>query len=251
MTNVVITTNTAPDITVGVVAVPGPQGPPGATGGQGLPVGGTTGQVLAKSSNVNYASSWIDKPGVTDGDKGDITVSSSGTVWVIDSHAVTNAKLAQVPPAMLKGNPSGTTADVQDIPIGTVKSMLALTKADVGLGNVDNTADAAKPISTAQSTVNSTKADKSTFVSVTTPLTGGGDISANRTIGIANFAGGVPGAVPASSGGTANFLRADGTWAPPPGGGTLTSAQVASMLQQVVLNASDPAPGPGVWLRRP
>ncbi|WP_246379572.1 discoidin domain-containing protein [Gluconacetobacter johannae] len=32
------------------------------------------------------------------------------------------------------------------------------------------------------------------------------------------FTAGLPGAAPASGGGTANFLRADGTWAAPPGG---------------------------------
>jgi hypothetical protein len=36
----------------------GPQGPPGATGGQGLPTGGATGQVLTKTSAVDYAANW-------------------------------------------------------------------------------------------------------------------------------------------------------------------------------------------------
>jgi hypothetical protein len=51
--------------------------------------------------------------------------------------------------------------------------VVTLVKADVGLGNVDNTSDAAKPISTAQAAVNAavaatvaTKADKLTTVSV-------------------------------------------------------------------------------------
>lgn len=49
-------------------------------------------------------------------------------------------------------------------------------------------------------------------ISTTAPLTGGGDLSANRTIAITEFAGTTPGSVPTSPGGTARFLRADGVW---------------------------------------
>ena len=45
--------------------VPGPAGPAGATGpaGPGVAVGGTTGQVLAKTSATNYATEWVDQTG--------------------------------------------------------------------------------------------------------------------------------------------------------------------------------------------
>jgi hypothetical protein len=44
--------------------------------------------------------------GVSDGDKGDITVSSSGTVWTIDNNAVTNAKINDVDWSKVTGEPT-------------------------------------------------------------------------------------------------------------------------------------------------
>lgn len=64
----------------------------------------------------------------------------------------------------------------------------------------------------------SDRALASRLINTTAPLTGGGDLSANRTLGINTFSGLLPGAVPTSAGGTTNFLRADGAWAAPGGG---------------------------------
>jgi hypothetical protein len=49
-------------------------------------------------------------------------------------------------------------------------------------------------------------------ISTTAPLTGGGDLSANRTLGVSVFASGASGIVPASGGNAAHYLSADGTW---------------------------------------
>jgi hypothetical protein len=61
----------------------------------------------------------------------------------------------------------------------------ALVKADVGLGNVDNTSDVNKPVSTAQQAALDLKADKATTITATgNGITGGGDLSINRTISL-------------------------------------------------------------------
>lgn len=52
-------------------------------------------------------------------------------------------------------------------------------------------------------------------IATTPPLTGGGDLSIDRTHAITSFSGSTPGAVPTSPGGTGTFLRADGSWAAP------------------------------------
>lgn len=58
----------------------------------------------------------------------------------------------------------------------------SVTKAQVGLGNCDNTSDANKPVSTATQTALDAKAPAARTISAAGLATGGGDLSANRTI---------------------------------------------------------------------
>jgi hypothetical protein len=63
--DLVIVTETTEDIVVNVSNAAGPQGPAGAAG-VGVPVGGTTGQVLKKFTNSNYDTYWAaDASGLT------------------------------------------------------------------------------------------------------------------------------------------------------------------------------------------
>ena len=61
---------------------------------------------------------------------------------------------------------------------------VTLTKNDVGLSNVNNTSDINKPISTDQQTALNSKVDKTITITSGAGLTGGGDLSSNRTINI-------------------------------------------------------------------
>jgi hypothetical protein len=53
--------------------------------------------------------------GVADGDKGDVTVTSSGNTWTIDNNTVTNAKAADMAALSVKANPANSVSDPTDL----------------------------------------------------------------------------------------------------------------------------------------
>jgi hypothetical protein len=61
---------------------------------------------------------------------------------------------------------------------------VTVTQSDIGLGSVDDTSDADKPISTATQTALDGKAPTTRSISAGTGLTGGGDLSADRTLAV-------------------------------------------------------------------
>jgi hypothetical protein len=69
--------------------------------------------------------------GVTDGDKGDITVSASGTVWTIDTAAVTFAKIQNVTSARLLGRTTAGAGPAEELTATQAKTLLGVTFADV------------------------------------------------------------------------------------------------------------------------
>ena len=69
-----------------------------------------------------------------------------------DQTAIPNSDLATMVTKTYKGRTAGTTGTPEDVAVATLKTDLVLVKGDVGLGNVDNTSDANKPVSSATQT---------------------------------------------------------------------------------------------------
>ena len=87
---------------------------------------GTSGYVLT-TSGAGTNPAWA-AASVADGDKGDITVSSSGTVWTIDNDVVTYAKIQNVSAASkLLGRGDSGSGDTQEITLGSGLTMTGTT----------------------------------------------------------------------------------------------------------------------------
>jgi len=78
--------------------------------------------------------------GVSDGDKGDITVSGSGATWTIDNDVVTYAKMQNVSAtSRFLGRITAGSGDPEELTSANAKTILALAQADIsGLTTVDS-----------------------------------------------------------------------------------------------------------------
>ena len=87
--------------------------------GAGSPQEITIGSGLSLSGGVLSSTS----SGVTDGDKGDISVSGGGASWSIDPGAVTYAKMQNMTDARILGRSAGSSGSPQELTIGAGLSL--------------------------------------------------------------------------------------------------------------------------------
>jgi Collagen triple helix repeat (20 copies) len=236
---------TAQDVIVG-----GASGAPGrlgvGTNGHVLTVTtGTVGWAAAPAATVaddsitdaklrnSGACSVIGRAANTTGDPADISAATDGQVlrrasstlgWAllttsnIAANSITDAVLRDSLGTSVIGRSANTTGDPADIQATADGHVLRRAGTTLGFGTL-GTASLAP-----NSVTNGTLADMATgtLKGRVTAATGDPEdlTGAQATTLLAPFAGSAQGVVPVSPGGTSDFLRADGAWAPPPAGMT-------------------------------
>ncbi len=159
--------------------------------------------------------------GISDGDKGDITVSASGTTWTVDLNAIGNSKIGLRIGNSIMGRSGAASGNVTDIIAGNDGEVLRRAGGALAFGSIE-TAGIGNSQVTLAKIVNASGPNKilgrySIGAGVYQELTVSSglalDGSGNLTAPV--FSNTVAGIVPASGGGTVNFLRADGTWSAP------------------------------------
>lgn len=131
---------------------------------------------------------------------------------------VSNSDLVTMANATIKGRVTAGTGSPEDLTPAQVKTMLAIANTDVsGLGTLSTKSTVASADIT-DGTVSNADLANMAANTVKGSIAGGvpADLTtAQNTTLIDPFTSTLKGAAPASGGGTANYLRADGTWAAP------------------------------------
>jgi hypothetical protein len=153
----------------------------------GTPVGTRRNLNFLPGTNVTYTIAddagneevdiTINASGVSDGDKGDVVVSGSGSVFTIDTDVVSDTKLRNSAgnsvigrSANTVGDPADIVASADDLPLRRNAGVLAF--GAIPESSVTNlVSDLAAKVPTTRN------------LSVASPITGGGDLSADRSFG--------------------------------------------------------------------
>ena len=162
---------------VATAIMTGPKGEPG----QGITPGGTTGQILAKNSNTDYDTEWIDQSSdsVTsvNGQTGVVVLTKSSIgLGNVDNTSDLSKPISTLTQAALDNKPS--YSELADVAYSGLK-------ADVGLANVDNTSDATKNSASAAITNKNLTSGTNTFPTFNQSTTGSAaTLTTGRTIAI-------------------------------------------------------------------
>lgn len=92
-------------------------------------------QEIALGTNLSMSGTTLNASagggGVSDGDKGDLTVASSGTVWTIDNNVVTFAKLQDIGTSRVLGRVTASSGDTEELTASQVLDLIGSTRGSV------------------------------------------------------------------------------------------------------------------------